>query len=91
MSWITSTWPSQAGPAPMPMVGIGQLGRDFGGQLGRNPLQHHGKGPGVLARHRHPPGCVGLLLAPLHLVAAHAVDRLGRQPDVAHDRDVDRR
>jgi hypothetical protein len=28
MSWITSTWPSQCGPAPMPMTGWIQLGRD---------------------------------------------------------------
>ena len=33
----------------------------------------------------------GLFFSPLHLVATHAVNRLRRQPDMRHDRDVDRR
>ena len=51
-SELTSTWPSQSGPAPMPMVGIasarGQLRRELGG----NRLEHDRERAGVLQRER---------------------------------------
>ena len=45
MSWRTSTWPSQPGPAPMPMVGIGNSAGDPGGQLGGDAFERRRRRP----------------------------------------------
>ncbi len=72
----------------MPMVGTGARGRDLLGQPRRQELEHDGEAAGI----RQPPGLLAdalgrLLVPPLHPVAAQGVHRLGREPDVAHDRD----
>ena len=85
MSWKTSTCPSQAAPAPIPIVGIGQLGGDAAGDRGRHALEHDREAAGRLER-----PCVGDELAGLRrrpalgLEAAEHRRRLRRQADVAH-------
>ena len=85
MSWKTSTWPSQPGPAPMPMVGIGNSRGDPGGQLGGHAFEHDGEGPRLGHGQR-----VGEqdVLGALDLVGPEPANRLRRQPDVAHHGDL---
>ena len=47
MSGVTSTWPSQCGPAPMPIVGIGRASRDLGGVVAGHAFEHDREGPGL--------------------------------------------
>ena len=73
-----------------------QLGGDLRGEVERDALEDHGEGAGLLHRTRvveHALALAGAVTvaASLHAVAAHAMDRLRCEPDVAHDRDVDHR
>ncbi len=88
-SWNTSTWPSHCGPAPMPMVGTSTALGDHAGHLVGHALEHDGEAPGVGQRLGvgHEPQR-GLLLAALHLEAAHGVHRLRGEAEVAHHRDL---
>src|SRR5262245_17618574 len=66
---------------------VGDLGR----QVPRHALQHDAEGAGGLDRlgvgqQPLPAPGVAAALASLHLVAAHPVERLGREADVGHDR-----
>ena len=63
-----------------------QLGCDLGSQLARHAFQHNGAGAGdfQLARSFAQAGAFRGGLA-LHLIAAHAMHGLRRQPDVADD------
>ena len=86
---MTWTWPLHPAPAPMPMVGMRRRSVIGRRELLRDELEDHREGAGLLDRER-----VGderpRLLAGLALDAdlADRVDRLRRQPDVAHDRDA---
>ena len=86
MTWI---WPEHPAPAPMPIVGIRSRSVIACGELPGHELEHDRERAGLLDRER-----VGeqrpRLLAVLALDAdlAQRVDRLGREPDVAHDRDA---
>ena len=78
----------------MPIVGIVELRRDLLGEVERDALEDDREGARLLDRARI--GDDALTLAgsaaatsTLHTVPAHAVDRLRRQADVGHDRDVD--
>ena len=78
-----------AGAGPDADGGHLQFLGDPGGQFGRNALHQDAETTGIL----QPQGVLQQLhgrfagLA-LDLVAAHAVDGLGGQPEVAHDRDL---
>ena len=86
---MTWTWPLQPGPAPMPIVGMRRRSVMAAAQLLRDELEDDRERAGFLDREG-----VGeeraRLVAGLALDAdlADGVDRLGRQPDVAHDRDA---
>ncbi len=79
----------------MPMVGNRKPLGDLGGEVERNAFEDDRERARVLdggassSRRSRPPGHAAALLS-LHLVAAHAVHRLRREPDVPHHRDVDR-
>ena len=47
MSSSTRIWPSQAGEAPMPMVGIGKRRGDLAGERLDDRLQDDGEGAGL--------------------------------------------
>ena len=51
-SCITSTWPSQSTPAPMPIVGIASSRGDLARELRRHALEHDREGARVLDRVR---------------------------------------
>ena len=85
MSSSTSTWPSQAALAPMPMVGMAMLSRDLPRQRFGDRLDHDREGAGFRDRlgvvlDRLP----AALLAALRAERAERVDRLRRQADMAH-------
>ncbi len=87
MSSSTSTWPSQAALAPMPMVGIAIVARDLRGERLRHRLDHDREGAGVRHRagvglDRRPVGAVAALGAE----AAERVDGLRGEPDMGHHR-----
>ncbi len=90
MSCSTSTWPSQAGPAPMPMVGIRTAALIRPGELGGNQLEHHRTGARLFERLGifQQPGA-GIGLPALNPVPAERVDRLRREAEVSHHRDAD--
>ena len=90
MSCQTSTCPSQSTPAPMPIVGIGELGRDPLGDVGGDHLQHDGERSGLLQRERVEHHPVAGVTPPLHPVAAEPVLALRGEPEVRHHRDARR-
>ena len=88
-SWYTSTWPSQPGAgADADRRHVDRVG-DHAGHLVGHALEHDGEAAGggerlgvgdQLQR--------GAVLAALHLEAAHGVDRLRGEAEVAHHRDL---
>ena len=89
MSCQTSTWASQSGPAPMPIVGMCSCALTCAGELGRHDFENHRERAGLLHRLRVLHQAVrGLVAATLYPVAAERVDRLRGQADVSHDRDT---
>ena len=87
MSCQTSTCPSQSTPAPMPMVGISQLGGDPLGDVGRDHLQHDREGTGLLQGEGVADDLVAGVPAALHAVATEPVLALRGEAEVRHDRD----
>ena len=82
------TWPLQPGPAPIPIVGIREAIRDRGGELLRDELEDDRERARLLDRERvveQRPGLLARLALDPEL--ADRIGRLGRQADVAHDRD----
>ena len=88
-SWKTSTWPSVAGPAPIPITGTSMLRHERLGDRCGNRLEDDREAAGRLQRQR----LLGELrrrlggLA-LGLEAAEGGGGLRRQADVAHHRDA---
>ena len=80
-SWITSTWPSQAASCADADRGDAERLRDLGGQRRGDAFQDQSERAGTLGGLRvlHQP-----LFVPLDFVAAHLVDALRPQSDVAH-------
>ena len=90
MSWLTSTWPSQSGPAPMPMVGTDSAAGHLPRRVGPDGLEHDREDAGPFERVRVLDQRLDVLaLHRLAAIAAHLVDRLRLQPEVAHHRDAD--
>ena len=84
MSWKTSTWPSQSGPAPMPMVGVFDFGRDHGRDFARNAFEINAGHASAVESDRIAHELLDRRqIFALHLVAAHHVHRLRRQADVS--------
>ena len=89
MSCQTSTWASQSGPAPMPIVGIAQLLGDPLGDVGGHHLQDDRERAGLLERAgRRSTSVVARVAAALHPVAAEGVLALRGEADVRHHRDA---
>ena len=90
MSCSTSTWPSQWGPAPIPMVGNRQRLRYAARYGSGDQLEHDGAGAGRLAARlrisEQPLG--GILISSLHPVAAERVHRLRREAEVPDHRNA---
>ena len=83
------TWPLQPGPAPIPIVGIRSRSVIAAASCSGHELEDDREGAGLLDRERvveQGPGLVAGLALDAEL--ADRVRRLGRQPDVAHDRDA---
>ena len=88
MSSVTRIWPSQAGEAPMPMVGTGTISVSSRRQRPRRrprrpakrrrPRRSRRRRAMILSRSR--------LVMAARAVAAERIDRLRRQPDMAHHR-----
>ena len=87
-SWKTRTWPSQAGPgADADGRDVDRLG-DGGAHHVGHPLDHEGEAAGRVERlGRVEQGAGGVGALALDPEAAHGEHRLGRQAEVAHDRD----
>ena len=87
MSCSTSTWPSQPGPAPIPMVGIVRvrlISAASGAGTSSSTIE---EAPAASTQLRVGPQPVGLGSVPApDPVAAELVNRLRRQADVPHDR-----
>ena len=89
-SWNTSTWPSHAAPAPMPIVGT----VDALGDRARRPARDASstiakrRPPRAPARRRRASCCAFAAVRPCTLKPPSCVDRLRRQADVAHHRDA---
>ena len=90
MSSRTRIWPSQAGEAPMPMVGIGERRRDLAGERLDDGLQHDGEGAGLGDRLGVGLDRLGAARrrVPCTLKPPMRVEALRRQADMAHDRDA---
>ena len=89
MSWLTSTCPSQSGPAPMPMVGTDSAAVTCRAASAPNGLDDHRKDAGPFERVRFlDQGFDVFALHGLPPIAAHLVQRLGLEPEVAHYRDA---
>ena len=86
---MTWTWPEQPAPAPIPMVGIRRRAVIAAASCSGHELQDDRERAGLLDGERVGEERPGGLLAGLALDAdlAERVDRLGREADVAHDRD----
>ena len=88
MSVQTSTWASQPGAGADADGRDAQLLGDPLGEVGGDDLEHDREGAGLLQRERVLEQPVAGLAAALDPVAAHRVDRLRGQAEVAHDRDA---
>ena len=76
MSWVTSTWPSQSGPAPMPMVGISIFARHASAQRRRYALEHERERAALLHGHRVAQHLIRPFIGlALHLEAAELHER----------------
>jgi len=84
-SWKTRTWPSQSGPAPMPMVGVATW-RLMRVATSRECLRDESGDTGVVKRSgvgkQRVYGIRGLAL---DFIAAHAMHGLGSKSDVSDD------
>ncbi len=85
MSWNTSTWPSQPAPAPMPMVGIATAAVIFAPRSAGTLSTTTANAPASSTAAASARSCVAVAL---HLEPAELMDRLRRQADVPHHRDV---
>ena len=73
----------------MPIVGMDELAGHLRREVARDPLEHERERARVLQRVSVGDEPLAVRRAPrLHLHAAEGVDRLGRQPEVAHHRDA---
>ena len=88
MSCQTSTWASVSGPAPMPMVGIGEL---LGDRLATSPgtiSSTTANAPASATARASARTSSRLVAAALHPVAADGVLALRGEADVGHHRDA---
>ena len=89
MSWLTSTCPSQSGPAPMPMVGTDSAAVTCRAASAPTASMHHRERAGPFERVRVlDQGFDVFALHGLPAIAAHLVHRLGLEPEVAHHRNA---
>ena len=88
MSCQTSTWPSQSGPAPMPIVGMSSSSVTRAATVGGHHLEDDGEGAGLLEGEGVVEQAVAGVAAALHAVAAERVLGLRREADVCHDGDA---
>src|SRR5262249_35612582 len=88
-SWKTRTWPSQAGPAPIPIVGIGMerviCAARSAGTHSRTTAKHPASASAAAAGRICP---AAPLAAPWTFEPTELAVGLGRQPDVPHHGDV---
>ena len=88
-SWNTSTWPSVAGPAPMPITGISRPGISSSVTAARDRLEDEREAARILER-----VCLegdargGAGRPPLRLPAPEGSGRLGGEADMAHHGDA---
>ena len=86
---MTWTWPEQPAPAPMPIVGIRSRAVIAAASCSGTSSRTIANAPGLLHRERVVEQRTRRVLGlALDADLADGVDRLGRQADVAHDRNA---
>ena len=90
MSCQTSTWASQSGPAPIPIVGIARLAVTSAASRAGTHSSTTANAPAACSALASRSSVLAVLAAALHPVAAERVDRLRGEPEMGHHRDAGR-